>query len=77
MSNEDIQAQRRKKLLAIVEQAIDEFGLVRVVGAVSDVCAGKAEHVRTTWQDRVLAGRWSRHAGLIESWARKLEMENT
>lgn len=43
---------------AEVEQLIDRCGLATVVGALALICAEKAEHVRTNWQDKELAAAW-------------------
>ena len=55
-TNELMTPARLVKLDAIVEQAIDEFGLKRVVDAVARICYEKAQHVLENWQDRPLAG---------------------
>lgn len=68
---------RAQKIDAIVEQAIDEFGLQRVLDSLARVCGEKAEHVNTNWQDPALAGWWARRGHLVERVATKCGMENT
>lgn len=46
-----------------LEALIDAVGLHSVLNAVAVTCNEKAEHVRSNWQDNVLALRWDR-AGL-------------
>jgi hypothetical protein len=72
-----METERKEKLDAIVEQAIDEFGLQRVVESVAWVCGEKSAQVESNWQDKPLAGKWARHGALIDRVAYKLGMENT
>jgi hypothetical protein len=76
-TNELMTPARLVKLDAIVEQAIDEFGLKRVVDAVARICYEKAQHVLENWQDRPLAGWWSRRGVVLDRAATKIGMENT
>jgi hypothetical protein len=76
-SNELMTPARAQKLDAVVEQAIDEFGLKRVVDAIARICYEKAEHVLTNWQDRPMAGWWSRRGVVLDRAAAKIGMENT
>jgi hypothetical protein len=68
---------RAMKLDAIVEQAIDEFGLQRVVDSLARICSEKGGHVSDNWQDYPLAGWWFRRSALIQKCADKIGMENT
>ena len=68
---------RAQKLDAVVEQAIDEFGLQRVVDSIARICSEKGQHAVENWQDRPLGGWWSRRSALIECCAEKIGMENT
>jgi hypothetical protein len=47
----------------VLEELVDKHGLRAVVDALAGVCADKAEHVRTNWQDQALARAWDK-AGL-------------
>lgn len=76
-NNELMTPARAQKLDAIIEQAVDEFGLKRVVDALAGICYDKAEHVLNNWQDRPLAGWWSRRGVVISKAADKIGMENT
>jgi hypothetical protein len=49
-----------------LESAIDSLGLPHLLGRVADICHEKAEHVLTNWQDKALAGEWSKAARIIE-----------
>jgi histidinol-phosphate/aromatic aminotransferase/cobyric acid decarboxylase-like protein len=48
--------------LDTIEEMIDKHGLSYVVDLVAEVCIAKADHVRETWQDRVLERTWNRNA---------------
>jgi hypothetical protein len=41
-----------------LETLIDKHGLAAVLSAMSEVCAEKAEHIRSNWQDRATAKPW-------------------
>jgi hypothetical protein len=43
-----------------LEMLIDRHGLAHVLDMLSDVCAEKAEHIESTWDDRGLAKLWHR-----------------
>jgi len=45
-----------------LERMIDEHGLQAVLDALTDICWGKAEHLRTNWQDAASAKGWDRAA---------------
>lgn len=37
---------------------VDKFGVSNVLGMLSEICDGKADHIRANWQDENLAQRW-------------------
>jgi hypothetical protein len=37
---------------------VDSCGLQNILNALFNVCADKAEHIRTNWQDELLAKAW-------------------
>lgn len=41
-----------------IEELIDAYGLESVLNAIGDICAEKAEHIRSNWQDSVTARPW-------------------
>jgi hypothetical protein len=45
-----------------LEQYIDRAGLFGAVALLSTICAEKAEHIRTNWQDAALASKWDNAA---------------
>jgi len=49
-----------------LEDLIDKHGLSGVVSALSDICYEKANHVRTNWQDEVLAKAWEKNAKVLD-----------
>lgn len=58
-----------------VEKLIDTLGLHNLLGTISVVCAEKAEHIETNWQDHALAKKWnaaSTKIGKLYDWARKI-----
>lgn len=55
-----------------VEEMIDNVGLSEMLRVVSRICDGKADHLRSNWQDdkaAVLYGRWARQ---IEQMAERI-----
>jgi hypothetical protein len=50
----------REELQNRLEALIDQATLERVLAAISLVCADKAEHIATNWQDKNLAKAWAR-----------------
>ena len=44
----------------ILETLIDQIGLYEVLSTVEAICADKADHCRTNWQDEGLAKLWDR-----------------
>jgi hypothetical protein len=56
-----------------LEGLVDESGLGAVLAALAAVCRGKAEHVRSVWNDRELAREWGKAARVVEGAAAKAE----
>ncbi len=48
-----------------LEAIIDEHSLARVLVALEDICHGKADHLRSNWQDASAARVWERAAGSL------------
>ena len=46
----------------VLEQLVDQHGLLHVVTGLELVCAEKAEHIRANWQDAQTARVWDRAA---------------
>jgi hypothetical protein len=53
---------------ANLENMIDcaENGITDVLDTLSTICDSKADHLRDTWQDHVLAENWSAVARFID-----------
>lgn len=51
-------ATQEKKAAAILEQAIDEFGLSNALDVLEGLCYEKAAHVRASYGDGKLAASW-------------------
>lgn len=49
----------------MLEGLIDRYNLDSVLGALSEICYAKAEHVRTTWQDAYGARKWVQAANQL------------
>jgi hypothetical protein len=49
-------------LAEVLEQLVDQHGLLRVVTCLELVCAEKAQHLRSNWQDDRSAQMWDRAA---------------
>lgn len=41
-----------------LERIIDACGLDEVINTLADICFGKAEHLRSNWQDNNTAKLW-------------------
>lgn len=39
---------------------IDQYGVSAVLDSIAEICALKAEHLRTNWQDETEAKEWER-----------------
>ena len=50
----------------VLEALVDRAGLRNVVYALACIARAKAEHIRTNWQDDLLAKLWDRNAGTLE-----------
>lgn len=55
-----------------LEQMIDRNGLEHVLNALSVICAEKAEHLNTNWQDKVAARDWIKASNLIDTVATRV-----
>ena len=49
----------RMKLAAELETLVDKHGIAEVLLALADVCADKAEHIQSAWQDDAHAALWN------------------
>jgi hypothetical protein len=45
-----------------LEGLIDTFGLQNVLNGLACICSGKADHIKSNWQDYGLAARWEKAA---------------
>lgn len=52
--------------LEALELMIDKTSLTHVLDGLVEICAGKADHIATNWQDATLSGRWQWAANTIE-----------
>jgi hypothetical protein len=59
--------------LDTLEALIDTHGLAAIVNSIADICHGKADHLRTNWQDAVAAKSWERDATKLGKVETKLE----
>jgi hypothetical protein len=57
---------------AALEGMLDRRQLSGVLAELAAICDGKAQHISENWQDEPLARAWSRHARLLETFARKV-----
>ena len=57
--------------MVALEAMIDKVGPSNVAYAVARICALKAEHLASNWQDRATAKVWSRCAGAWDKWAQR------
>jgi len=57
-------ARNPHNLTAALETLVDAHGLDSVLLDLAGICFGKADHIRTNWQDEKLAKVWEK-AGLV------------
>lgn len=55
-----------------LEALVDRCGLDKVVTALAEICWGKAEHLRSNWQDRATARLWDQAGKRLDSAATKV-----
>jgi len=48
-----------------LEAFVDEHGMYAVLQTLSDICHGKADHLRSNWQDEDGAKVWDKDATTI------------
>jgi len=48
-----------------LERFIDTSSLAGVLEIIEDICYGKAEHIRSNWQDEAMAKSWERAGRVI------------
>ena len=54
-----------------LESMIDRHGLRLIASLLIDICQEKAEHIETTWQDKITAKPWTRAAKEFErAWSK-------
>jgi hypothetical protein len=56
-----------------LELMVDRHGPVEVLWMLAQVCADKADHLATDWQDESSAKQWEKRMGKIESVASRLD----
>lgn len=54
-----------------VEEYIDKHGMTHLLVMIENICYGKAEHLRTNWQDKAMARDWERLARHVNKLARE------
>lgn len=55
-----------KELAEQLEALVDAFSLSEVINTLSDISNGKADHLRSNWQDEKSAVAWTRSAGVLD-----------
>jgi hypothetical protein len=48
-----------------LEDLLDATSVMAVVAALAEICHEKAEHIRTTYQDRVTAASWNKAGNVL------------
>ena len=59
--------------LVALEELVDRWTLGGLLNGLATICAEKAEHVRSNWQDDEMADQWSRDGGRIARTAYRVE----
>ena len=52
-----------------LEQIVDATNLSDVLAALAEICYGKAEHLRSNWQDESAAKAWQKAANRVDDYA--------
>ena len=61
----------------VLETLINQIGLYEVLSTIEAICAEKADHFRTSWQDEGLAKLWDRAgADICEASTNSVAIEN-
>jgi hypothetical protein len=55
-----------------LEQLIDKHGLAKVLSTISEICAAKAEHIQSSYNDKPLASMWRKYSNLISTTAGRI-----
>lgn len=59
--------------LEALETLIDRYSLGGVVNGLYHLCAAKADHLRSDWQDEIAAKGWDRDGRKLATCENKLE----
>lgn len=57
----------------LLEHTIDSYTVAMVLRACAAICADKAHHLHSAWQDPESAGEWLRDGEIINDAARLIE----
>ena len=57
-----------------LEGMVDKVGLRNVLYALSRICAGKADHIVESWQDRTTAAVWYAMSSKLDALAAKVRI---
>ena len=50
-----------------IEAIMDKHGVVRTLEMIAEICAEKADHLRSNWQDDVSATEWDLISSAVDS----------
>ena len=53
------------KAMDTLEALIDRWGLYEVTSAIGEIASGKADHLRSNWQDEASAKNWDKAAAVF------------
>lgn len=56
----------------MLESLVDEDSLSDVLNVLVNICEGKAEHLRSNWQDEAAAKLWHKDAVIIDNIIRRI-----
>lgn len=49
-----------------LESILDQFTMTTLIDMLAEIASGKAEHIRSAWQDEPLARQWERLARVLD-----------
>ena len=63
----------RNELIDKLEiEFVDKYGLADTLDLLAEICSGKADHLRSNWQDEQTGESWDNAAGALLQTAHKL-----
>lgn len=62
-----------RQIQEAMEEYIDKHGVTALLDQLAEVFSGKADHLRTNWQDEATAKLWDRAWKKLDSFTKSME----